>query len=146
MKITFELLVNARESLKRLSELNLPMKTAVKLSRRMARVNEEMKRLGELEFKVASSHGAIPTPDGKGFQLPNLKPEASEEEKNEYMEKANAFLSDIKELHATEVEGFDFPPIPLSELKDIWLRPGELTPSLWLFDDKDLGETDGALS
>ena len=121
MQITLEQLSAALPSLKKLAQLDLPVKSAFRISRFLKQTENDTKTLNDIRIKLLEEYGE---PTGETGQY-KVSPD-----------NIDAFKSELAELQSEKAE-VDFTPLSLDDLGDINLSAQDLMVIDFLFENSE---------
>ena len=120
MKITLGQLGAALPSLQKLAQLDLPVKIAFRISRFLKQAETEGQTLATIRSRLLKEFGEPMKESGQFRVLPD---------------KIDDFKAELEKLQSEEIE-FNFQPISLENLGDIFLSAQDLLVLDFLFENK----------
>ena len=129
MKVTNELVVNSVESLNKLSELKLPVKTAFRLAKITRKMNEVLETYNEVLTKLQQDH----VEKDENDQPKTLDDPNDPNIRRLVFADPKSFYAAHKELLEIETE-LDFAKLQVEDLGNIEVTPATLYPIEWLIE------------
>lgn len=128
MKLKLEDLVNAEPALVRLSQNQLPVKLAYRIQKALRQIDRELQDYHTTRGELVKRHGQEKTVEGQPGPMWEV-PRGTE--------KWDAYIKDLDELTAEEVD-LNIHAVQLSMFpEDFRMSPGDMAAMWFLFDDPE---------